>query len=137
MADAEPRGPVWATVARETFEYGVIPWAGRTYEGWVRAWSRAHPRDPVGLRQLPKDIFDAFQLRPIGQRLAKKEAEALGYPSVPGERDLDRVRRELHAALGRGDWEEAHDLDAELRELQDRVAATRVTALKSKPLRGA
>src|SRR5690348_7552621 len=28
-----------ATVARETFEYGVIMWAGRKYGEWVRAWS--------------------------------------------------------------------------------------------------
>ena len=46
------------------------------------------------------------------------------------------MRKELHEALGRCDWDKAHDLDAELRELQERVAATRVSALRPHPLLG-
>jgi len=119
-----------ATIARETFEYSVVTWAGRKYEEWVRAWGQPHPRDPRGLVQLPKVIYTAFQERTPGQRLNRKQAEALGYPRVPGEQELARVRRELHEALGRGDWDRAHHLDAELRDLQDRVAATRLSALR-------
>ena len=119
-----------ATIARETFEYGVVVWAGRKYEEWMRAWARPHPRDPHGLVQMPKGIFEAFQRRVPGQRLTPKEAAALGYPRVPGEQELARVRKELHDALGRCDWERAHDLDAELRDLQTRVADMRVTALR-------
>jgi hypothetical protein len=126
----------FATVARETFEYGVVTWAGRKYEEWVRAWARPHPRDPRGLVQVSKTIFEAFQKRTPGQRLNPREAQALGYPRVPGEQELARVRRELHEALGRCDWERAHDLDAQLRELQTRVAATRVTALRPHPAVG-
>ncbi|HEV7666597.1 MAG TPA: hypothetical protein VGQ62_23890 [Chloroflexota bacterium] len=124
----------WATVAYETFEHGVIPWVGRPYAQWLRAWSRPHPGDPRGLMQLPTDVYQAFQQRAPGLRLSRQAAEGLGYPSVPGERDLDRVRRELKAALGRCDWDEAHDLDGELRDLQERVAAMRVTALKPRAL---
>jgi hypothetical protein len=123
-----------ATVARETFEFNIVPWAGRKYEEWVRAWARRHPRDPTGLVQLPSSIFKAFQSRTPGQRLSRQEAEALGYPSVPGESDLTRVRKELKEALGRCDWDRAHDLDAQLRDLQERVAAMRVTALRTQPL---
>ena len=119
-----------ATVARETFEYGIVTWAGRKYEEGVRTWARPHPRDPRGLIQLPEVIYHAYQQREPGQRLNKKEAAALGYPRVPGEQDLSRVRQELHEALGRCDWDRAHDLDAELRELETRVAATRLTALR-------
>ena len=43
---------------------------------------------------------------------------------------------ELHDALGRGDWDRAHDLDEQLRDLQDRVAAMRVTALKPRSTLG-
>jgi hypothetical protein len=96
----------------------------------VRAWSRPHPGDPRGLVQLPQQMYTAFQQRVPGQRLTKKQAEELGYPGVPGERELDAVRRELHEALGRCDWEQAHDLDMRLRELQDRVAEMRMTALR-------
>lgn len=123
-----------STIARETFEFSVVPWAGRKYEEWVRAWARRHPRDPNGLVQLPTPIFEAFQSRTPGQRLSRKQAEALGYPSVPGESELTRVRKELKEALGRCDWDRAHDLDAELRDLQERVAAMRVSALRSQPL---
>ena len=114
----------------ETFKYGIVTWAGRKYEEWVRAWARPHPRDPNGLVQVPKPLYEAFQQRVPGQRLSPKEAAALGYPRVPGEQELARVRKELHEALGRCDWDRAHDLDAELRDLQTRVAAMRVTALR-------
>jgi hypothetical protein len=118
-----------ATIARETFEYGVVTWAGRKYEEWVRAWARPHPLDPRGLVQLPEPMYQAYQQHVPGQRLNTKQAQALGYPNVPGEQDLARVRKELHDALGRCDWDRARDLDAELRELQTRVAAERLTAL--------
>jgi hypothetical protein len=119
-----------ATVARETFEYSIVTWAGRKYEEWVRAWARPHTRDPKGLVQLPQSMYRAFQDRAPGQRLTRQQAEALGYPRVPGEQELARVRKELHDALGRCDWDRAHDLDAQLRELQERVAVTRVSALR-------
>jgi hypothetical protein len=129
MSDVDSEAE-FATVARETFEYGVVTWAGRKCEEWVRTWSRPHPRDPRGLVQVPEAIYTAFQQRTPGQRLSSREAEALGYPRVPGEQELARVRKELHEALGRCDWDRAHDLDAELRDLQTRVAATRLTALR-------
>ena len=124
-----------ATVARETFEHGLVPWAGKTYAAWVRGWTLAHPVDPVGLVQLPSGIYRAYQERTPGVRLSRQTAEQLGYPHVPGEQDLDRVRRELHEALARCDWDEAHDLDSQLRELQEQVAG-RVTALRRRPAFG-
>jgi hypothetical protein len=120
----------WATVARETFEHNVVPWAGRRYAEWARAWSRPLPGDPVGQMQLPRAMYEAFLQRSPGQRLAKDVASQLGYPGVPGERELDDVRRELHEALGRCDWERAHDLDAQLRDLLERVSNMRATALR-------
>jgi hypothetical protein len=131
MPDESGSGSDWATVANETFNFSVIPWAGRPYAEWVRAWSRPHPVDPNGLRQLPQNIYAAFQRRTPGQRMSKKEAAALGYPRVPGEQELERVRKQLHEALGRCDWDEAHDLDSQLRDLQERVASMRVAALRA------
>jgi hypothetical protein len=120
----------WATMARETFEFSVVPWAGRTYAAWLRSWTRPHPGDARGLVQLPEDMYRAFQKRTYGQRLSRRGAEELGYPAVPGERELTSVRKELHDALLRCDWDQAHDLDRRLRDLQERVAATRTVALK-------
>jgi hypothetical protein len=102
----------------------------------VRAWSGAYPGDPRGMVQIPAEIYRAYQQRTPGQRLTRKAAEQLGYPSVPGEQELQRVRKELHDALGRCDWDQAHDLDGRLRELQDRVAAMRASALKQRPQLG-
>jgi hypothetical protein len=136
MQDSES-GAAWASVARETFEHNVVPWAGRPYADWIRAWSRPHPVDPRGLVQMPERIFAAFQRRTFGQRLSRKEAEALGYPSVPGEQELEQVRKQLHEALSRSDWDQAHDLDSRLRDLQERVAALRLTALKHRTALGA
>ena len=130
-------GTSWATVARETFDFSVIPWAGRPYAGWLRAWARPHPGDPRGLVQVPDTVYAAYQRRTPGTRLSRKTAEALGYPRVPAERELDRVRRELHDALGRCDWDEAHDLDEQLRALQDRVAVSRGAMLKPSTALGA
>jgi hypothetical protein len=126
----------WATVARETLEFSLVPWAGRRYVEWVRAWSRPHPGDPRGLVQLPQAMYEAFQKRTAGTRLGRDVADALGYPGVPGERELDEVRRELHEALGRSDWAHAHDLDGRLRDLQDRVALMRTTALRPSTTHG-
>jgi hypothetical protein len=121
-------------VARETFDHSLVPWAGRKYAEWLRAWARPHPGDPRGLIQVPDDVYRAFQQRVPGQRLSRQTIESLGYPSVPGERELERVRKELHEALLHCDWDQAHDLDEQLRDLQDRVAAMRVTALKPRAL---
>src|SRR3954464_15311820 len=120
----------WATVARETLEFNVVPWAGRRYAEWVRAWSRPDARDPVGLVQLPQAMYEAFQHRVPGERLSRQTADDLGYPGVPGERELDEVRKELHDALERADWDQVHDLDPRLRDMQDRVAEMRATALR-------
>ena len=130
MADSADDSAEWASIARESFEYNLVPWAGRKYAEWLRAWSRPHPGDPRGLVQVPADVYRAFQQRTPGQRVSPQTIMGLGYPSVPGERELERVRKEHHDALLHADWDKAHDLDERLRELQDRVAAMRVTALK-------
>jgi hypothetical protein len=76
-------GEQWATIAHETFEHGVVPWAGRPYAQWVRTWSRAHPNDPRGLTQVPEKIYRAFQARTPGLRLSPKTAAGLGFPGGP------------------------------------------------------
>jgi hypothetical protein len=134
VAEASDPNAGWSSLARETFEYNLVPWAGRKYTPWMRAWARPHPGDPRGVVQVPDDVYRAFQQRTPGQRLSRQTVERLGYPSVPGERELEKARKELHDALLRGDWERAHDLDEQLRELQERVAVMRATALKPRAL---
>src|SRR4051794_5922461 len=90
----------WGSLAGGSFEHGIVPWAGRKYASWIRAWARPHANDR-GLVQVPELVARAFQQRVPGQRLTRGQAELLGYPGVPGEGELERVRSELHEALGR------------------------------------
>src|ERR1700730_13323977 len=90
-------GAEWATIAFETFEHGVVPWAGRPYAPWVRTWSRPHPGDPRGLTQVPEKIYRAFQTRTPGERLSLVTAKGLGYPAKSG-----RLTRGPHHAVNIG-----------------------------------
>jgi hypothetical protein len=85
MQDSETAGDM-ASMARETFEHGVVPWSGRAYADWVRAWSAPYPGDPRGMVQIPEHIYQAFLQRTPGERLTRRTAEQLGYPKVPGGR---------------------------------------------------
>ena len=80
----QPESGEWATIAHETFEFGVVPWAGRPFANWVRTWSRAFPGEPRGQSQGPEKIYSAFLHRTPGQRLTLRTAQGLGYPGDPG-----------------------------------------------------
>jgi hypothetical protein len=108
-------------VARETYEYSMVPWVGRKHASWLGGWMRAHPTDPRGLVLVPEAIYKLFQQRSFGQQISRSQLEQLGYPRVPGEDELSRVRRELHQALAHCEWDRARDLDRRLRELQEQV----------------
>jgi hypothetical protein len=124
----------WASVARETFEHSMVPWVGRKYAAWLRGWSRPHPTDPRGLVQVPAPVYRLFQQRTVGQPISRAQLEELGYPRVPGEDELSRVRRALHQALTHCDWDRARELDRQLRELTDQVS-DRHTAITTAPRR--
>ena len=125
----------WAPVARETFEYSMVPWVGRQYVGWLRGWTRPHSVDP-GLVLVPEPLYRAFQQRTVGQPITRAQLQALGYPRVTGEDELSEVRRSLHQALQHCQWDRARDLDRRLRELQEQVS-DRHTALLTTPRRAA
>jgi hypothetical protein len=86
VAESPDKDAGWSSVARETFEFNFVPWAGRKYAPWMRASARPHPGDPRGIVQVPAAVYRAFQQRTPGQRLSRQTVEGLGYPSVPGER---------------------------------------------------
>jgi hypothetical protein len=90
----------WVAVARETFEYNMVPWMGRQYEPWLRAWARPHPVDLRGQVLVPERIYRAFKEGHVPfQRVNAQQLAAAGYPEVPGERELDLARRELRQAV--------------------------------------
>jgi hypothetical protein len=116
----------WEAVARETFEYNMVPWMGLQYEPWLRAWARPHPGDPRGQVLVPERLYQVFKTGHVPfQRVTPQQLAAAGYPEVPGERELEIVRQELRQALLRGEWLRIPSLHAEIEELEEQVAATR------------
>ena len=111
----------WVPVARETFEYSMVPWVGRKHASWLLGWTRPHPTDPKGLVLVPEAVYKLFQQRSVGQQITRDQLQELGYPRVPGEDELAQVRRALHHALAHCEWDRARDLDRRLRELQEQV----------------
>jgi hypothetical protein len=116
----------WVAVARETFEYNMVPWMGRHYEPWLRAWARPHPVDLRGQVLVPERLYRVFKNGHVPfQPVTPQQLAAAGYPAVPGERELELARRELRQAAMRGEWQRIPSLHAEIEELEERVAATR------------
>jgi hypothetical protein len=116
----------WVAVARETFEYNMLPWMGRQYEPWLRAWARPHPLDPHRQVLVPERLYGVFKNGHVPfQRVTPQQLAAAGYPEVPGERELEFARRELRQAVLRGEWQCIPSLHSEIEELEEQVAATR------------
>ena len=75
-------GDNWVGVARETFECGMVPWVGRKYEGWLRAWARPHPVDP-GQILVPERVSRVYNNHLFREPVTRQELEAMGYPRTP------------------------------------------------------
>ena len=71
----------WTGVARETFERSIVPWVGRKYEGWLRAWARPHPVDP-GQMLVPERVYRVSRSRGAVQPLSRWQLDAVGYPEL-------------------------------------------------------
>src|ERR1700737_2662695 len=84
----------WVPVAREVFEYEMVPWVGREYAAWLRTAARPHPADRHRLVLVPERIFRVFQARQPGQRVTAVQLEAMQYPRLPDEDELDAARLE-------------------------------------------
>jgi hypothetical protein len=72
----------WVAVARETFERSMLPWMGRKYEPWLRAWARPHPVDP-GQVLVADSVYRVYAARPALEPLAQWQLKAMGYPRLP------------------------------------------------------
>jgi hypothetical protein len=125
----------WVAVARETFEYNMVPWMGWPYEPWLRAWARPHPIDPRGQVLVPERLYRVFKSQHVPfERVSPQQLTAAGYPEVPGERELEAARRELRHAVAHGEWQRIASLHREIEELEQQVAATRAM-LRKQPRR--
>ena len=72
----------WVPVSRETFEAGLLPWVGRKYEGWLRAWARQHPVDR-GQVLIPERVQRVYAAHILRNPVTRDELKAMGYPDRP------------------------------------------------------
>jgi hypothetical protein len=117
----------WVAVARETFEYNMVPWMGRRYEPWLRACARPHPVDhPHGQVLVPERLYRVFKGEHVPfQRVTPQQLAAAGYPELPVERELEYARRELRNAVMLGEWQRVPSLHADIEELEEQLEATK------------
>jgi hypothetical protein len=80
--------PRWVPVAREVFEYEMIPWVGPEYAPWLRTAARPHPADEHRLVLLPERIYQTFAERQPGERVTSAQLKAMQYPRLPDEDEL-------------------------------------------------
>jgi hypothetical protein len=120
-----PAAPRWVPVSREVFEYEMIPWVGRTYAPWLRAAARPHPADEHRLVLIPERILNAFQERGSEPSVTPAQLEAMGYPRLPDEDELEAARAEQRLAALSGDERRIAELHQRVEQLERQVEAAR------------
>jgi DNA repair ATPase RecN len=112
-------------VAREVFEYEMVPWIGREYAAWLRTAARPHSADPHRLVLIPERIYKVFQMRKPGERVTQAQLEAMQYPRLPDEDELEAARLEQRLAALTGDTRHVRELHQKVEALEDQVAVAR------------
>jgi hypothetical protein len=95
--------PNWVPVARELFEYEMIPWIGREYAAWLRTSARPHPSDRHRSVLVPERIYQVFAQRQPGERVTRAQLESMQYPRLPEEDELPAAHLEQRLASVAGD----------------------------------
>jgi hypothetical protein len=110
-------------VAREVFEYEMIPSVGREYAAWLRTSARPHPRDEHRLVLVPDRIYRVFQDRKPGERATREQIEAMGYPRLPDEEELEAAYQEQRLAASSGDAQRLSKVHEKIEALENQVQA--------------
>ena len=113
-------------VAREVFEYEMVPWVGREYAAWLRTAARPHPADPHRLVLIPGRIYRVFQQRQPGSHLTPAQLEAMQYPRLPDEDELEAAQREQRLVALTGDSGRVSEVHARIEALEEQVTAARL-----------
>src|SRR3981081_1096039 len=103
MTRTQDSAPRWVPVAREVFEYEMVPWIGPEYAAWLRTTARPHSADRHRLVLVPERIFRVFQARQPGQRVTAAQLKAMQSPRLPDEDELDAARIEQRLVALTGD----------------------------------
>jgi hypothetical protein len=103
----------------------MIPWIGPAYAAWLRTSARPHPADPHRLVLIPQRIYSVFQQRRLGERVGENELEAMGYPRLPEDDELEVGREEQRAAAQAGDTERLRQVHARIERLEEQAEQAR------------
>jgi hypothetical protein len=112
-------------VARELFEYEMVPWIGREHAAWLRTSARPHPADEHRLVLIPERIFRVFQHRRPGEHATRAQLEAMKYPRLPDEDELEAARTEQRLAAQAGDTRRVSELHQTIEALEEQLTAAR------------
>ena len=112
-------------ISRELFEYKMVPWVGREYAAWLRTSARPHPADEHRLVLIPERIYQVFQQRQPGEHATRAQLEAMKYPRLPDEDELDAARVEQRLAAQAGDTRRLSELHQQVDALEERLTAAR------------
>src|SRR3981081_2974754 len=94
MTTTQESAPRWVPVAREVFEYEMVPGVGREYAAWLRTAARPHPADRHRLVLVPERIYRVFQERQPGSHVTRAQLQTMQFPRLPDEDELDAARIE-------------------------------------------
>ena len=115
----------WVAVPREVFEYEMIPWVGRTYAPWLRAAARPHQVDPHRLVMIPQRIHEVFLQRGSEKAVTPAQLQAMGYPRLPDQDELEAAYEQQRMAALSGDERLIHDAHQRVEQLERQVEAAR------------
>jgi hypothetical protein len=94
----EPTPDNYVPVSRELVLTGIIPWAGRRYEGRIRALVRENPYDRL-VFLVPERLLDIYKEHaPANARITSDQATTLGLEGRKAANPnsfLNKVRRAL------------------------------------------
>jgi hypothetical protein len=111
-------------IARDLFEYEMIPWIGPKYAAWLRTSARPHSADPHRLVLLPQRIYNVFKSR-VGERAGEDELKTMGYPRLPEDDELEAARAEQREATLAGDVTRLREIHARIERLEEQAAEAR------------
>jgi hypothetical protein len=112
-------------VAREVFEYEMIPWVGPAYAAWLRTSARPHPADAHRLVLVPERIYRLFQERPPGAHVTPAQLEAMRFPRLPDEDELEAAYLEQRLATQTGDTRRVAELHQKIEQLHEQLERAR------------
>jgi hypothetical protein len=112
-------------VAREVFEYEMIPWVGQAYAAWLRTSARPLPADEHRLVLVPERIYRVFQERRPGEHVSPAQLEAMRFPRLPDEDELEAAYLEQRLAAQTGDERRLSELHDKIEQLQEQLERAR------------